>query len=169
MIAASIWATGIAVVVSQTANAFVAVLFAWQGSVYASAPFMSWLNQHTELSAQLELAQRALPLAEDAQQLEEKNAQRGIGGPLANALLQQLERPGRVALGNKLLGGCRAHHADKTSSENDVDAPLRPEPCWRLYSTSILVKARPTVSVGAPFSSTSRSTVTTRARASVMM
>jgi cellulose synthase/poly-beta-1,6-N-acetylglucosamine synthase-like glycosyltransferase len=64
IIAAAIWATGIAVVVSQTANAFVAVLFAWQGSVYASAPFMSWLNQHTELSAQLERRRRSEVLRE---------------------------------------------------------------------------------------------------------
>jgi hypothetical protein len=64
IIAASIWATGIAVAVSGTANAFVAVLFAWQGSVYASAPFMGWLNQHTELSAQLERRRRSEALRE---------------------------------------------------------------------------------------------------------
>jgi hypothetical protein len=38
---------------------FVVALFAWQGSVYATAPFMSWLNQHTELSAQLERRRRS--------------------------------------------------------------------------------------------------------------
>jgi hypothetical protein len=59
LIAAVIWVTGGLVVASGNANAFVAVLFAWQGSVYACAPFMSWLNQHTELSAQLERRRRS--------------------------------------------------------------------------------------------------------------
>jgi cellulose synthase/poly-beta-1,6-N-acetylglucosamine synthase-like glycosyltransferase len=40
------------------ATLFVLVLFAWQGSVYGSALFMSWLNQHTVLSAQLERRRR---------------------------------------------------------------------------------------------------------------
>jgi cellulose synthase/poly-beta-1,6-N-acetylglucosamine synthase-like glycosyltransferase len=40
------------------ATLFVLVLFAWQGSVYASALFMSWLNQHMVLSAQLERRRR---------------------------------------------------------------------------------------------------------------
>jgi hypothetical protein len=58
IIAAALWAAGIAVIVTGRANAFVAVLFAWQGSVYASSILTSWLNQHTELSAQLERRQR---------------------------------------------------------------------------------------------------------------
>ena len=96
-------------------------------------------RRRIELATELELAERALPLTEHAKQLEEEHAESGIGRALPNPLLQQLERPGRVALRKKLLGGRRAHHVDKTSSENDVDAPLRPEPCWRLYSTSIFV------------------------------
>jgi hypothetical protein len=58
IIAAALWAAGLAVIVTGRANAFVAVLFAWQGSVYASSIVTSWLNQHTELSAQLERRQR---------------------------------------------------------------------------------------------------------------
>jgi cellulose synthase/poly-beta-1,6-N-acetylglucosamine synthase-like glycosyltransferase len=58
IIAAALWAAGIAVVVTGRANAFVGLLFAWQGSVYASSMATSWLNQHTELSAQLERRQR---------------------------------------------------------------------------------------------------------------
>ena len=41
------------------ATLFVLVLFAWQGAVYASALYMSWLNQHTVLSAQLERRRRS--------------------------------------------------------------------------------------------------------------
>ena len=51
-------------VVSDRARPFVIVLFVWQGCVYASAPFMSWLNQHTELSAQLERRRRTERLRE---------------------------------------------------------------------------------------------------------
>jgi cellulose synthase/poly-beta-1,6-N-acetylglucosamine synthase-like glycosyltransferase len=40
--------------VNDAATPFVLVLLAWQASVYASAPFMAWLNQHTVLSEQLE-------------------------------------------------------------------------------------------------------------------
>ncbi|HEY2812402.1 MAG TPA: glycosyltransferase [Acidimicrobiales bacterium] len=58
IIAAVVWATGLAVLLTGTANVFVALLFLWQGAVYASAPFTSWLNQHTVLSAQLERRKR---------------------------------------------------------------------------------------------------------------
>jgi len=64
IVAAALWGIGIAVTVTGSANAFVAILFLWQGSVYASAPFMSWLNQHTDLSAQLERRRRSETLRE---------------------------------------------------------------------------------------------------------
>ena len=39
---------------NEEATPFVLALLVWQASVYASAPFMAWLNQHTVLSEQLE-------------------------------------------------------------------------------------------------------------------
>jgi hypothetical protein len=43
-------------------------LLTWQGVVYASAPYMAWLNLHTELSAQLERRRRTERLRERAAQ-----------------------------------------------------------------------------------------------------
>jgi hypothetical protein len=43
-------------------------LLAWQGAVYASAPFMAWMNLHTKLSAQLERRRRTERLRERAAQ-----------------------------------------------------------------------------------------------------
>jgi cellulose synthase/poly-beta-1,6-N-acetylglucosamine synthase-like glycosyltransferase len=54
---------GLAIVVGRATPFFIA-LIAWQGLVYASAPFMSWLNQHTELSAALERRRRTEQLRE---------------------------------------------------------------------------------------------------------
>jgi hypothetical protein len=56
--AVALWALAIAVVLRGRSTPFLLALLAWQGAVYASAPFMSWLNQHTELSAQLERRRR---------------------------------------------------------------------------------------------------------------
>ncbi len=66
LIACCLWATGVAVAVSGRANAFVCVLFAWQGSVYASAPYMSWLNQRAALSPELERRKRVQSLRDRA-------------------------------------------------------------------------------------------------------
>jgi cellulose synthase/poly-beta-1,6-N-acetylglucosamine synthase-like glycosyltransferase len=54
----ALWALAIFVAVRGRATPFVLTLFFWQGVVYASAPFMSWLNQHTELSGELERRRR---------------------------------------------------------------------------------------------------------------
>src|SRR5262249_34258034 len=48
-----------AVAVSGLGNPLLVALFAWQGTVYAASPYMAWLNQHTELSAQLERRRRS--------------------------------------------------------------------------------------------------------------
>ena len=40
--------------VSGRATPFILALFAWQGSVYATSPYMSWLNQHSVLPTELE-------------------------------------------------------------------------------------------------------------------
>ena len=42
------------VAVSGRATPFILALFAWQGSVYATSPYMSWLNQHSVLPTELE-------------------------------------------------------------------------------------------------------------------
>src|SRR5205823_8613694 len=59
LIAAVLWGSGIVLAVTGRANAFVTILFLWQGSIYASSVLMSWLNQHTVLSAQLERRRRS--------------------------------------------------------------------------------------------------------------
>jgi cellulose synthase/poly-beta-1,6-N-acetylglucosamine synthase-like glycosyltransferase len=59
LIALSLWGAGAAVALSGLANPLLVALFAWQGVVYATSPYMAWLNQHTELSAQLERRRRS--------------------------------------------------------------------------------------------------------------
>jgi glycosyltransferase involved in cell wall biosynthesis len=54
----ALWGSGAAIALSGRGTTFLFVLFAWQGFVYATATFMSWLNVHTELSAQLERRRR---------------------------------------------------------------------------------------------------------------
>jgi len=59
LLASVLWATGVWLLVTHRAGPIVAALFLWQGAVYACAPYMAWLNQHTELSAQLERRRRS--------------------------------------------------------------------------------------------------------------
>jgi hypothetical protein len=65
-LACVLWAAGAALVISRHAGPLLVLLFAWQGAVYATAPFMAWMNQHTELSAQLERRRRSEYLRERA-------------------------------------------------------------------------------------------------------
>ena len=83
--------------------------------------------------------QRALPLAQHAQQLEQEDAQGRVGGALAHPRLQQREGSLWIARGDELLGRALAHLLDATSSVNEVEAPPIPVACWRLYSISIRV------------------------------
>jgi cellulose synthase/poly-beta-1,6-N-acetylglucosamine synthase-like glycosyltransferase len=53
-----LWTLAIVAAINGRATLFVLVLFLWQGVVYASAPYMSWLNQHTVLSGELERRRR---------------------------------------------------------------------------------------------------------------
>jgi hypothetical protein len=59
VLAFSLWAAGLWLALQGAATVFLVALFVWQGAVYGSAPFMSWLNQRTELSAQLERRRRS--------------------------------------------------------------------------------------------------------------
>jgi cellulose synthase/poly-beta-1,6-N-acetylglucosamine synthase-like glycosyltransferase len=59
VLAIALWTSGALVFANGGVTWFLVALFAWQGLVYAAAPFMAWLNQHTELSAQLERRRRS--------------------------------------------------------------------------------------------------------------
>ncbi len=67
--ALALWTLAALVARDSKATPFVLALFAWQGVVYACGPYTSWLNQHTELSAQLERRRRTERLRERAAQL----------------------------------------------------------------------------------------------------
>ncbi|HEY2512383.1 MAG TPA: hypothetical protein VGI39_16055, partial [Polyangiaceae bacterium] len=54
-----LWGAGVWLLATHRAGLILAALFLWQGVVYACAPYMAWLNQHTELSAQLERRRRS--------------------------------------------------------------------------------------------------------------
>ena len=57
-IAGLLWAGAAVAALHSGATPFLLGLMAWQGSVYATAPFMSWLNTRTHLSEQLERRRR---------------------------------------------------------------------------------------------------------------
>jgi cellulose synthase/poly-beta-1,6-N-acetylglucosamine synthase-like glycosyltransferase len=57
-LALSLWGAGVAVGVLHVATPFLLALFAWQGTVYASSPFMSVLNQRMKLPENLERRRR---------------------------------------------------------------------------------------------------------------
>jgi len=57
-IAALLWGGAVVLALHGGAIAFLLGLMAWQGSVYASAPFMSWLSTRTRLTEQLERRRR---------------------------------------------------------------------------------------------------------------
>jgi Glycosyl transferase family group 2 len=81
-LAGALWATrsetllwlglwGAAAVVATRAHPgpLLLTLLVWQGAIYGCAPFMAWLNLHTELSAQLERRRRTEGMRERAAQL----------------------------------------------------------------------------------------------------
>jgi hypothetical protein len=57
-VAVSLWGVGVAVGVLGLATPLLLLLFAWQGSVYASSTFMSILNQRMQLPEDLERRRR---------------------------------------------------------------------------------------------------------------
>jgi len=58
LLALILWILGVLVALRGHASVFLGLLLVWQGSVYASALFMSWLNVRSDLSAQLERRRR---------------------------------------------------------------------------------------------------------------
>lgn len=62
------------------------VLAMWQGSVYASAPLMAWMNLHTELSARLERRRRGEDRRERIVAIQPHVARVAVGVGLAGVL-----------------------------------------------------------------------------------
>jgi cellulose synthase/poly-beta-1,6-N-acetylglucosamine synthase-like glycosyltransferase len=54
-----LWAAGVAAALTGKATPFLIGLFAWQGSVYATSLYMSWLNVRGKLSPELERRRRS--------------------------------------------------------------------------------------------------------------
>jgi hypothetical protein len=54
-----LWAAGVAAALTGKATPFLIALFAWQGSVYATSLYMSWLNVRGKLSPELERRRRS--------------------------------------------------------------------------------------------------------------
>jgi len=50
----ALWGAAAAAILNRRGTPFFLALLAWQGAVYAAAPYMSWLNQHTKLTPELE-------------------------------------------------------------------------------------------------------------------
>ena len=48
------WGSGIVVILKGVGTWFLLTLLGWQGFVYASAPYMAWMNARTQLSPELE-------------------------------------------------------------------------------------------------------------------
>jgi len=59
LLAVLLWGSGIAAAATGRAIPFLVGLFVWQGSVYASAPFMSVLNVRSKLTPELERRRRS--------------------------------------------------------------------------------------------------------------
>jgi hypothetical protein len=71
VLACLLWGAGIAVALEGRGTPFLLALFAWQGAVYASAPYMSVLNARAKLSPELERRRRS------------ENARERVGSRLA--------------------------------------------------------------------------------------
>ena len=54
----ALWGAAAAAILNRRGTPFFLALLAWQGAVYSAAPYMSWLNQHTQLTPELELRRR---------------------------------------------------------------------------------------------------------------
>jgi len=64
VLACGLWAAGALVAFRGKATPFLLALFAWQGAVYASAPYMLWLNQRATLPEELERRRRSESMRE---------------------------------------------------------------------------------------------------------
>jgi hypothetical protein len=101
-IAFALWGLAALLALTQRTGAtpFVLGLLAWQGFVYAAAPFMSWLNQHTELSAQLERRRRSEWRRERARTVATPFFAGSLAGVTAGVLLAVIIAAGTSEPGN---------------------------------------------------------------------
>lgn len=58
VLAALLWGAAVVVALRGKGTPFVYALFGWQGAVYATSPYMSWLNTRAELAEDLERRRR---------------------------------------------------------------------------------------------------------------
>jgi glycosyltransferase involved in cell wall biosynthesis len=112
LLAVALWAGAGLLAVWRRPGPLLLGLLAWQGVVYASAPFMAWLNLHTELSAQLERRRRSERLRERAAQLGPyAGAAAGLAAAAVVALIAlggsqpSPQRPSPFALPHRGQGG----------------------------------------------------------------
>ena len=83
-LALGLWSLGAALAFAGHRHPGLLGLFAWQGTVYAAAPFMAWLNHRTELSARLARRQRSDERRERLSVVAPRAALAGVGaGSLA--------------------------------------------------------------------------------------
>jgi glycosyltransferase involved in cell wall biosynthesis len=99
-------------------------LLAWQGAVYASAPFMAWMNLHTELSAQLERRRRTERLRERATQVGPYvGATAGLAGAAAAGVLAALILAGGSQPAARQPSPFALPHAGRATSSTTTAVP----------------------------------------------
>jgi hypothetical protein len=146
-----LWALGAGLLVAGRASALLGVLFLWQGSVYACAPFMAWLNQHTELSAQLERRRRS----------EWMRERRSMKAPILVGVGTAFAVVGGVAA-MILLGALGSGPLRHNPFQVAAPPPASPSPSWSLSPVVV-----PSVKTGPSSSRTPVATASASATPSV--
>jgi len=77
--AGCLWVAAAGLLAFRQRGPMLPALAVWQGSVYASAPMMAWLNLHTELSARLQRRQRSEDRRERLTAIQPHVARAGLG------------------------------------------------------------------------------------------
>lgn len=85
-LAATLWGFAAVALLSRR-GVLLPALAVWQGTIYAAAPLMAWLNLHTELSARLERRQRSEERRERLVTLRPHLARAGVGAVTGLAIL----------------------------------------------------------------------------------
>jgi hypothetical protein len=113
LLAVALWGAAGLLAAWRRPGALLLGLLVWQGVVYASAPFMAWMNLHTRLSAQLERRRRTERLRERAAQVGPYvGAAAGLAAAAALAAVFLIggsqpasQRPSPFALPHRAQGG----------------------------------------------------------------
>ena len=95
--AAMLWGIAAVALVGRR-GVLLPALAVWQGTIYATAPLMAWLNLHTELSARLERRQRSEERRERLVILRPHLARAGVGAAAGVAVLFAL---GGIGVGDQ--------------------------------------------------------------------